>query len=201
MRAMRRSELPRVAPVEGILAWEKYAPLGARPRGEVRARGEERPKMERIKRDAEGHYTFEQGGDDFVFTPDDYEERQYETELDQDTEQEEEYDLMEQEAENPTDIEEPEDLRMSDENVYEEASREYFIGTDQMNDTEYGMTIGYDRGERVDECALCGRPIDYERGGIVETRIDGQWLHFCNYQHAARFYKMIGLDEDINKEL
>jgi hypothetical protein len=124
-----------------------------RRRLQKRAEGAESPQLKKIKRDAEGHFVFEENGKEFVYYPDDLDIRKYEEELDQIEEEENEYEFMQEEGENPTDIEEPETIQMESENVYEEGGREYFLGLDQLNSTEYGMTLGYEEGEYIDECA------------------------------------------------
>jgi|GEM_PF-5836772 len=191
----RKYEGERMARIE-----RDTAPRGYRKRLYKRARGAGTPKLKKMKRDAEGHFVFEEDGEDFVYYPDDLEIRNYEEELDQIEEEENEYELMENEGENPTDIEEPEEIQMENENVYNEGGREYFLGLDQLNSTEYGLTLGYEDGEYIDECAYCGKPLEYEEGGFVEARINGRLFHFCSYEHAQRFFRRIGLVDGAERE-
>jgi len=72
-------------------------------------------------------------------------------------------------------------------NMYSEAGREDLMeDEDEITDLDEGFMKGYEEGEKMARCPVCGKVIEFD---FVEREIDGEMYRFCSEEHAEKFAK------------
>ncbi len=78
------------------------------------------------------------------------------------------------------------------ENIYSEEGREEQLEDDEIDDIEQGFMQGYEQGDKLAKCALCGKILSDR---YVEEEINDETYHFCCEHHAELFIKKLQKEE------
>ena len=71
--------------------------------------------------------------------------------------------------------------------IYSEQGREDQIDSDEITDLDEGFMKGYEEGEKMAKCPVCGVVLGND---FVEREIDGEIYRFCSEEHAEVFMKL-----------
>jgi YHS domain-containing protein len=70
--------------------------------------------------------------------------------------------------------------------IYSKEGREDQIDEDEITDLDEGFMRGYEEGEKMAKCPLCGVVLDQD---FVEREIDGEIYRFCCEEHMEIFIR------------
>ncbi len=73
-----------------------------------------------------------------------------------------------------------------DEDVYEKEGREELEEDEEISPEEEGFMQGYEEGEKLAECAKCGKILVED---FVEKEMNGEIYRFCSDKCAESFRK------------
>jgi len=78
------------------------------------------------------------------------------------------------------------DLGEKDEEVYSEVGREKLQEDDEISPTEEGFMEGAEDKGELGTCGSCGKPISQDSEEVVETKVDGEIVWYCNEECAEK---------------
>ena len=73
--------------------------------------------------------------------------------------------------------------------IYSEKGREDQIEEDEITDLDEGFMKGYEEGEKMAKCPICGEALGDD---FIEKEIDGEIYRFCSDEHAEEFIRKRG---------